>query len=402
MKPAPKPSQAPVVWIAGTGWDNVAATDRRLVDEVSRSRRVLWVDPPVAATPAEVLEGIKHLIPRASKGPGMDWVTDSVLRLRVLAPPGITRFGIRHITALCLNRAVGSALTTAGWIPEAVVVAFPLARFPSQVPGRRIFFVTDDWLSGADLMGFSRAAICRVMESNTCTSHVIAAVSYSLLESLETNIAAGRTASTTRKQEFVLLPNGCPEPAIGTPQPRNNVAGLVGQLNERLDLDMLEAVQSAGVHLRIIGPRTDRDRVFGERLDAFLQRDNVVWTGALPKEQIPAELGRLGAGLTPYTDSAFNRASFPLKTLEYLAAGVGVVATDSPAVRWLGTEHIAVASNPQHFVQRVLDTLSKREDTTAEMDRRSFAGQHTWRARGSELIRLINDSTPSMGNERKV
>jgi teichuronic acid biosynthesis glycosyltransferase TuaH len=202
-------------------------------------------------------------------------------------------------------------------------------------------------------------------------------------------LATGRNRHSRHGQEFAVLPNGCPEPATGNPPRRSAVAGLVGQLNERLDLEVLEAVQSAGVHVRLIGPRTDRDPIFGRRLDDFLQRDNVEWTGPLPGAQIPLELSRLGAGLTPYIDSAFNRASFPLKTLEYLAAGVGVVATDSPAVRWLGTRHVAVAGSTRGFVHAVLETLTNRNDATAEMDRRSFARRHTWEARGSEFVRLV-------------
>lgn len=401
MKPAPKPSRAPVVWIAGTRWDNVAATDRRLVEEVSRARTVLWVDPPVAAIPTDVLEGIKHFIPGANQGRGMDWVTDSVLRLRVPAPPGMTRFGIRSITALCLNRAIRSALATVGWTPEAVVVAFPLARFPHRVPGRHIYYVTDDWLAGADLMGFSRSAIRRAMTYNVIRSHVVAAVSDPLLEDVRALVTT-RRAPRSLRQEFVVLPNGCPEPAVGTPRPRDKVAGLVGQLNERLDLEILEAVRSAGVRIRVIGPRTDRDPVFGQRLEAFLRSDNVEWTGALPADQIHAELARLGAGLTPYANSAFNRASFPLKTLEYLAAGVGVVATDIPAVQWLGTGHVAVASDTQDFVRAVVETLGRRGETAAEMHRRGFARRHTWQARGSEFNRLLSDSNSLDGNGRKV
>ncbi len=382
-------SQAPLVWIAGTGWDNVAGTDRRLVEELSQHRKILWVDPPVAISSPWKIAKTGRMLPGADKGvAAIELVGDSVLRLRVLAPPGITRPGIRSITALCLNRAVRSALATAGWTPGAVVVAFPLARFPAGVPGRRLLYVTDDWLSGASLMGFSRASIQRAMRSNVSKSHVVAAVSNPLMEELQAMIAAGRTRQPRLVQEFAVLPNGCPQPEVGTPPLRSNVAGLVGQLNERLDLDVLEAVQSAGVHIRVIGPRADRDPVFGRRLDAFLRRDKVEWMGSLPSAKIPKELSRIGAGLTPYTDSAFNRASFPLKTLEYLAAGVGVVATDSPAVRWLDTEHVAVASSTRDFVHAVLHTLNKRNDAGAEMDRRSFAGRHTWGARGSEFLRL--------------
>ncbi|BCW80744.1 hypothetical protein NicSoilC5_27630 [Arthrobacter sp. NicSoilC5] len=285
------------------------------------------------------------------------------------------------------------------------MAAFPLARFPSDVPGSRVLYVTDDWLSGAALMGFSRRAMQRVMTYNLAHSSVVAAVSGSLLEDLRAMLPAEPARALHYPQLFAVLPNGCPAPAVGAPRSRSNVAGLVGQLNERLDMDLLEAVQQAGINLRIIGPRTDRDPAFGQRFDALLQNENVEWTGPLPGGKIPDELSRLGTGLTPYRDSAFNRASFPLKTLEYLSAGVPVVATDSPAVRWLATNHVAVAANRQDFVDKVLKSLHNRNDGAAEMERRSFARAHSWEARAKEFLSLIEASAVSAvppGKERKV
>src|SRR5258708_23401667 len=56
----------------------------------------------------------------------------------------------------------------------------------------------------------------------------------------------------------------------------------------------------------------------------------------------------MDVGITPYRDTPFNRASFPLKTLEYLGAGLPVVSADLPAARWLRAnltdgEHAAAA-----------------------------------------------------------
>ena len=57
--------------------------------------------------------------------------------------------------------------------------------------------------------------------------------------------------------------------------------------------------------------------------------------------------------MTPYAESPFNRASFPLKTLEYLAAGLGVVSTDMPSARWLNTSLISLQSEPHDFALAV-------------------------------------------------
>ena len=72
-----------------------------------------------------------------------------------------------------------------------------------------------------------------------------------------------------------------------------------------------------------------------ERMEALIARPNVHWLGTKPFAELPSYLGAIDVGLTPYAQSAFNRASFPLKTLEYLAAGRPAVASDLPAHRWL-------------------------------------------------------------------
>ena len=146
-------ADGPIVWMAGTNWDSVAGTDKRLVRELSATRPVMWVDPPVPVrlrlrsgtrTPWTAVQGV-------GSAPPLEQVGDSLLRLKVLAPPGVTRPFIRQITAWWLERAITSAVAHTGWEPAAVVSAMPLARFPHQTPGLKILYLTDDWLEGSGL-----------------------------------------------------------------------------------------------------------------------------------------------------------------------------------------------------------------------------------------------------------
>ena len=50
---------------------------------------------------------------------------------------------------------------------------------------------------------------------------------------------------------------------------------------------------------------------------------------------MPPLLRRMTVGITPYAGSEFNRASFPLKTLEYLGAGLRGHYRSSGDARWL-------------------------------------------------------------------
>lgn len=389
-------TNGPIVWISGTGWDSVAGTDRRLVESLSRFHPIMWIDPPVPF----VIPALRHAtFGKPENGwpgslPPPQLVMDSVLRVRVTVLPGVTRPIIRTFTARSLDRAIGAALAGAGWTPEAIVVAFPLARFPRKIPGLRVLYVTDDWLEGSRLMGFSPAVVQRVLLSNMSEADCVAAVTDTLLTKLEVQHRSARHLHTCPVgPSFHTLPNGCLAAPATHPKPgREPVAALVGQINERLDLGALEALKEAGVAIEVIGPRSDRDPAFRRRLDAFLRAENVNWLGRLPQSELQRKLSTLGVGLTPYADTPFNRASFPLKTLEYLAAGMAVVSTDMPATRWLKTVHVTVSEGPHEFVGAVGKALMLRNDRVLEAERQEFAGGHTWDNRARKFQGMLGSA----------
>jgi teichuronic acid biosynthesis glycosyltransferase TuaH len=271
----------------------------------------------------------------------------------------------------------------------ATLVSSPITRFPGGLPGTKVLYVTDDWLAGAPLMGLKPDFVEKNLSANLEEAHLVAAVSPSLAEELDLRRLLGRAAT-------VVIPNGCASPPRSPAgRMRSRTAVLVGQLNERLDIDLLEALLDAGVAMLIIGPRTERDLETRGRLDDLLADGRVSWLGRLPLLETQAHLATAGVGLTPYRNNAFNRASFPLKTLDYLAAGLPVVATDLPAVRWLQTDLVTVASGPEHFVHQVQLNLALGPDPSAEERRKAYAASHSWQSRAAQLLSLLREGGAS-------
>lgn len=368
-----------IVYLAGSPWDGVAGTDRHLASALAEREDVLWVDPPESVW--RVLQ--EHRRPAATGLARRDRVAPRIVRLRMLVPPGLTRPVVRAAVAAIVARRVRTEVRRSGREARVVVAAGPEVRFPRRVGGQRVLLLTDDWVAGAGLMGLSRARVLKVLAANGSVADAVAAVTPELAEA---------SRPLTGHRDIAVLPNGVWTPTDGLADPTREAAGLVGQLNERLDLDALEAVARSGVDIVVAGPRRDRDPAFGARLSMLLAQPNVQWLGEIPSDQVPALLETVSVGLTPYRDTAFNRASFPLKTLEYLAAGRPVVATDLPATRWLGTDLVEVARDAEDFARRVRRLL-ERDDPPAERARRkSFAGQHTWRARADTLLGIVGSS----------
>jgi teichuronic acid biosynthesis glycosyltransferase TuaH len=164
-------------------------------------------------------------------------------------------------------------------------------------------------------------------------------------------------------------------------------------MSDRIDLLMLEAVAATGVSLLLVGPRQPTFKI--AKLDALLALPNVQWVGTKPFEQLPSYLRVIDVGLTPYRQSDFNRASFPLKTLEYLAAGRPAVVSDLPAHRWLRTPHVTIAGTSEDFAARtrtVLAAPSRREDADA---RRAFGQRNSWASRADEIATLLGIGAPA-------
>ena len=370
-----------VVYVAGVAWDAVAGTDRHLVEALTAAADVLWVDPPTPLPRAARTEGLRPSTltsPRAG-----------VLRLHVAGPPGVTRPLLRGLAQQLTTLAVRRALTGLGRHASAVVLANPMASFPSVQADKRVYFATDDWPGGSALMGLSRRYVSTNQQRQLSRADVIASVS--------PHLSAELTRTTGRDVE--ILPNGCHPVAheggddAGSGAPVR-AAGLVGQVNERLDLRMLEAVADRGLPLFIIGPLVTRDSDLADRFTELTRSPNVTWLGPQPYELVRTHLSRLTVGLTPYCDTEFNRASFPLKTLEYLGAGLRCVSTPLPALAWMGTDLVTVAVSPGDFADSVEAALARNLDAAERAIRIHYAQRHSWSARAQQLLGLLNVKEP--------
>jgi teichuronic acid biosynthesis glycosyltransferase TuaH len=373
-------SRATIVYVAGSRWSDVAGTDKRLTSALAQHVDILWVDPPFSV-----------FTRMRGDGDGVDGtahVDEGIWRLQVRTFPGAAHSPLRYLAARHVETRVAGEIRRSKRRVLATVVASPRAGFFPSVPGVKALYVTDDWVDGASLMGLRRARVERSLVTNLADADVALAVSPGVADMLQ---ALGGDA-----RRIEVLPNGCEtlrgSDNVASARP---TAGLIGQLNERLDMDALEAVTRTGSAIVVVGPRTDRDQELSLRLDRFLAAPNVEWLGEQPYDALPRHLSGMAVGLTPYRDTQFNRASFPLKTLEYLSAGLPVVSTDLPSVRWLDTPFIRVSTDPENFAEHVTQILGEDPDPVASRQRREFARKHTWAARADQLLSALGSRSPS-------
>ncbi|MEV6237218.1 glycosyltransferase [Lentzea sp. NPDC051838] len=370
-----------VVLFSGVTWDGVRGSERHLTEALSEYTDILWVDPPVSPMTPQRYRGIGST--GRSWQPSVREAAPGVTRLTPIALPGWTRPGIRATTWPLVRFQVRRTLSRR---PHAVIACSfddVLGRWGSA---RNVLYGTDDWVSGASLMGQPTDRLRAEERATLARTDVVLAVTPEL---------------AARWQEFgadpVVVPNGCDTAAYhgiedvppatlpeGFPA---EVAGVVGQLTDRIDISYLEAVADTGIGLLLVGPRDPRWEP--SRWPALEACPNVHHVGPVPFAELPQWLRCMDVGLTPYADTAFNRASFPLKTLEYLAAGRPVVGTALPATVRLASESedVVAVQELSGFADAVVRAAKDKSDGRAR--RQAFAEKHSWSARAAVVAQVI-------------
>lgn len=374
-----------IVVCSGTSWDGARLSDRHLAERMTKYAPVLFVDPPISwATPL-----VRPELRTSAYSSGLSLVGPRLARLTPLAPPGVSRRGLRILARVASRSAMSRACETLGGDVHAVIVGSLDDQFGACGERLSVLWGTDDFAAAGSLMGLSTDWLVARERQQLARANVVTAVSAPLAERWR---AMGH--------DVTVIPNGvdtdhyarCEDaPAPPEIRLRPPIATFVGHLSDRIEIANLEAVARRGHSLLLVGPR--QSTFEPRRLDALLQLPNVQWVGPQRFEDLPSYLRVTKVGLTPYADSQFNRASFPLKTLEYLAAGKRAVSTSLPSARALDTELVTIARDPVDFANATTRLLSEDSDAGAIGAAREFAKAHDWNARTRDMALLLGLDT---------
>lgn len=172
---------------------------------------------------------------------------------------------------------------------------------------------------------------------------------------------------------------------VGTLKPWHGVADLI----------TAAALARQSWSLRIIGDGPEMDSLRAQAGRLGVEAD---FRGAVAPQDIPIHLAGSAIGVAPYPDLGGGEQQYfsPLKVLEYLAAGLAVVASDVGQIPQLledgsGRHGVLVAPSDPTALAAALDDLAACPDRRARMGRsgRLLAEErHSWRRTVDRILEL--------------
>ena len=195
--------------------------------------------------------------------------------------------------------------------------------------------------------------------------------------------AGGRSLHTSLvrqgRADAQLFPSGiAPEhyaPPLGKPRHHQGrpVAGYVGVIDERLDLDLIRqlAEQRPDWEIRMIGPVA---KISGEDLP---QAPNITYQGQKRYAELPGVMADLDVALMPFALNEATRSISPTKTLEYLAAGLPVISTPVPDVVTEFRTAVHVRHTAEEFAALCSD-LGHRKSSRLDQTVRELLNEYHW------------------------
>lgn len=188
---------------------------------------------------------------------------------------------------------------------------------------------------------------------------------YASLVTVSTEALARRYGAHGRVQ---VIHNGTPESFLKIEHHDSDVIGWGGSAHSHPNDppvvgSSVARLMASGVDFQVVGS--------GDHVAKLMALDRQPEaTGVVPFEDWPTELTRLGVGIAPLADTAFNQAKSWLKPLEYAAVGVPWVASDRVEYRRLHKLGCGVVVEKPREWERELRRLVESPDLRAEMSGR--------------------------------
>lgn len=365
-----------LVCISHLRWDFVWQRPQHLLARLAHTRRVFFVEEPIAVPAQESLRLDSY-----------DWTGpqgEQVTVLRLMQPVAQTRW-IGHgdeLTQQSYARLLKKRLADLGvdhpllWLYTPMADGFIDALAPSGV----IYDVMDQ------LSAFkgAPAAIAQRDRALLRRADVVLTGGISLYRDKQPYNANTHLFPSGVDVEHFAAAHGVSQPEDLRDIPRP-ILGYYGVVDERMDLELIAklAERHPAWSIVLIGPVVKIDPA------DLPQAPNLYYPGMRSYDELPAYLAHFDVALVPFAMSDATRYLSPTKTLEYMAAHKPIVSTPIPDVVELYGEVVRIGHTHDEFIAHAAAALHTDDAAHRLPHETRLLRQNTWEAIAEKIAAIL-------------
>jgi len=377
---------SPAFVVFGDDWGRHVSTMQHLFGRITERAPVLWFNAighrePSWSDLGRASQKVFSYMRRGQRGPAASTFRlpppREVIQPRVL--PWHSNRAVSAFNRAILKRAVRSAVARAGLREFVLVTGTPPSAPIVGECGEdaSIYLCMDDFLV---LPGTTPSMLAPLEQELLRRVDAVVATAQRLVE--KKVAASGRGYHLPQGVNYEHFAPRRPVPAelANLPRPLIGFAGGVGPAVDVATLHALSKAVGRG-SVVLVGPVT----LPMAQLDA----PNIHVLGPRPYAELPAFVQAFDVGIIPYIEDDWTRAVDPLKLLEYLAAGIPVVATPLPEVRKYA-DAVIQAPLGDAFALAVLRNLTSSGSLRGAAAQQ-FAMNHSWEHRAERFLEIVDE-----------
>lgn len=376
-----------IVCVGFSDWNGALLTnEQHLLTRMAKDNNILFVESLGLRRPQIAGRDLRRMGRRLVRGLQPPHAVDGLHVLSPLVLPLHSVAAARRINAALLPWLVARAARGLGmrhpllwsFVPQAEVLIDALE------PSKILFYNDDDHgaKKGIDADSFyaAEARFAPRADAILASAPEIAA----RMRAVNPNVYDAPNVADTA-MFATALQDGPVDPAVAAlPGPRVIFVGAIQAHTVDVPLVTQLAAARPDWSLVFVGPIGTGDP--GTNVDALRALPNVHLLGPRRYEQLPAVLRGGDAAMLPYRTDGAMRSVFPMKTYEYLAAGLPVVTTPLAALH--DVADLERAATGTAMAERLAAAMAA--DTPQERRRRSDAVQaHSFDARIAQIDRVL-------------
>jgi glycosyltransferase involved in cell wall biosynthesis len=374
-----------IVYFAVNRWDSMVQREQHLMMGLSRTYRVLFVDPPLSFL--TILSG-KTQGKKWTFRSHLYWVNDQLV---VYTPPAFPPFSqyfqwmssFHTSLLISLTKRMLKKLSFQNFI---VGIARPFLSpvIKELSPKLSYYDCMDDylefpgWRADKEMLKRFEEELLKSVDLVFCSSQGL------------------KEAKSMFNRNCFLLPNGVDlnlfsdnysdvEIPPDIKRVKRPIIGYIGTIGERLDFNALISLARARPDWSIvmIGPLT------AKRFSSIMTgAPNIYWLGEKGYKELSRYLKIFDVCLIPFEVNEFTKKIYPTKLHQYLAAGKPVVSSQLPDLEPFAP-WVEFYSDAKEMVMKIERSL--QEDSMEKvLKREKVASENTWDRRVESMVHTFN------------